>query len=309
MSKAFDFMGGHAMVTQKDSKHFMLTMSVKDTETKPDTTVSVQGTNAPFSNESLLHPAEDIALLPLIGPHTLGVQPAPVQRPQVSLIVDEDSAEDDHALSVRITAEEAESLKELSRNLLFYAQKGGLQHIVDLLERDAEQQFSDFKRRIKDHTSSETQFMIASALNEIEARTEQYPLLSASAATNLLGEFQASNPSRVISQASQARRLFAFNFGDAKTVQVPAFQFDTKHLGVWKAVPELCQTLNGLNDWGVYQWLTSVSDDLGCTPAEALQKPELEADLLYLASLYKADSTFNDLSYTADTDASEIGGR
>lgn len=179
------------------------------------------------------------------------------------------------------------------------ASKGDLAELLGNVVQAAEEKFIDLKGQLKTQRASLAQLAIAQQLNEIETRTENYPLLSAKDAAKLYGDFRSTNPSRVVSNAKQANEIFAFNFGNSKNVQVPAFQFKPQ-LGVYAAVPKLCRILSGLNDWGVYHWFTSEAEDLGCTPADALAKPDLEGDLLYLAGLFKNDSTFRSLSFESD---------
>jgi hypothetical protein len=199
-----------------------------------------------------------------------------------------------------VSSDDALTWENLLRICVSHAHRGTLEHVNEILQKDAVQQFSEFKLKIKEQPATETQYLIARQLNRIEALTKEFPLVSAKQAVYLLGDLSATNPSRVINTAKQANRLFAFNFGDSKSTQVPVFQFDPEKLGVYKPVPELCRILDGLNDWGVYQWLTTTHDDLGCSPANALSRPEMEADLLFLAGLFKSDSTLRELSYTAD---------
>lgn len=142
------------------------------------------------------------------------------------------------------------------------------------------------------------QYQLAQRLNDIEARASEYPLVTPKDASRLLGELSATNPSRLVATLKAEHKLFAFNFGDAKSVQVPAFQFKPD-LGVFSVVPKLCRILSGLNDWGVYHWFTTYSPDLDCSPAEALAISELGDDLVYLAGLFKSSSTLRELSFDA----------
>ncbi|WED25800.1 hypothetical protein L3V77_12180 [Vibrio sp. DW001] len=64
--------------------------------------------------------------------------------------------------------------------------------------------------------------------------------------------------------------MFAFSFGDDNNLKIPAFQFSTIGRGIVKVVPDLFQILQGINDYGVFQWLTAQDTDLSCTPAEAI---------------------------------------
>jgi hypothetical protein len=68
---------------------------------------------------------------------------------------------------------------------------------------------------------------------------------------------------------------------------------------VYKPVEKLCHILDELNDWGVYKWLTTHDEDLECTPAQAISRPELEEDLLYLAGVFKSESTLRGLNVTS----------
>lgn len=73
-------------------------------------------------------------------------------------------------------------------------------------------------------------------------------------------------------------------------VQLPVFQFNQSVLKPWEPVKQLCELFSGLNDWSVYDWMTSFNDDLETTPALALQKTELHDDLIDLAGLYRNES-------------------
>lgn len=163
-----------------------------------------------------------------------------------------------------------------------------------------EKSFADLRAVLKESSCSEVQFEAAKLLNEIEARVTDYPMCSPADAAKYLGELTATNPSRLVAKAKQEKRLFAFTFGNAKTVQIPTFQFNMHTLGVYDSVPRLCGILSNLNDWGVYQWLTTFSDDLEMTPAKALSEKSVWDDMYYLAGLFKSESTFRDLSYVAE---------
>lgn len=193
-------------------------------------------------------------------------------------------------------------LKRLSRVLAYSIQSGGIHDLVNELEQRVDSDFLRFKEDLKQHAMDETQFSIANSLNEIEERTTQFPLFSPKQAAVLLGDVTSKNPSRTINKAKEDGELFVFYFGNTKTAQVPSFQFNTRTLGVWKIIPKLAKTLKGLNDWGVYSWFTTDSDDLGCTPAEAVSKPEAYDDLTYLAGLFKSESTLRDLNFVAHSE-------
>lgn len=193
----------------------------------------------------------------------------------------------------------ADELKRLSRVLAYSIQSGGIHELVMELEKKVDSDFLSFKEDLKQHAMDETQFCIAKSLNAIEERAKQFPLLSPKQAAILLGDIANKNPSRTINKAKEDGELFVFYFGNAKTAQIPSFQFNTNTLGVWEVIPKLVKTLGGLNDWGVYSWFTTESDDLGCTPAEAVSKPETYNDLRYLAGLFKSESTLRDLDFIA----------
>jgi len=176
----------------------------------------------------------------------------------------------------------------------------GIETLAKDLEKDLEVDFNEFKKSVKPHSMSETQYVLAQSLNAIEKRVAEFPLVSPKEAAMLMGEVNSTNASRTISAARDQKRIFAFTFGDSKATQVPAFQFNATALKVWQPVPELAQILSGLNDWGVYSWFTTHNYDLECTPAEALGRPDLYEDLVYLAGLFKSESTLAHLSFIAE---------
>ncbi|MDA0383557.1 hypothetical protein [Vibrio owensii] len=171
--------------------------------------------------------------------------------------------------------------------------------LIDWAISQEETAFENFRSVLKETQASEEQFAAAKVLNDIESRVSEYPMCSVATAAKLLGEVTTKNPSRVIATARKENKIFAFTFGSAKNIQVPFFQFNTKKLGVYEPVPELCRILSGLNDWGVYQWLTTHSADLETAPAVALKHESLWDDLLLLAGLFKSQNTYRDLSFTA----------
>lgn len=208
--------------------------------------------------------------------------------------------------SVKLGFEEAELVSGAMRVMEHHIAHGSIKHMYHLLQQDAQKSFDDFKDAIKLHTSADdTQYLIAKDLNEIEARAKDFPLLTAKQAAILFGEVSAANPSRLVAKLKKESKLLGFYFGNSRNIQIPAFQFDTERLGVYKPVKKLCHIFDGLNDWGVYKWLTTYSDDLECTPAQALSRPELEEDLLYLAGLFKSQSTLRDLTFASEEQDNE----
>ncbi len=188
----------------------------------------------------------------------------------------------------------------LFRMITHRVNQGMTKHVNDLLIEDSEQTFFELKEAIKASRASQTQVAIAQQLNQIEELSKTYPLVSAKSAANLRGDIGVKNASRTINLAHSENQLFVFYFGNGKTAQVPTFQFDLENLGVYEVVPRLCEILSGLNDWAVYKWFATHSEDLGYTPAEALKHSESWSDLKYLAGIFKSTSTLRDLSYTAE---------
>lgn len=193
-------------------------------------------------------------------------------------------------------------LKRLSRVLAYNIQSGEFHDLVAELEQKVDSKFLAFKDELKKHSMDEVQFSIAKSLNAIEDRVQQFPLLTPKQASMFLGDLASRNPSRTVNKAKEDGSIFVFYFGNTRTAQIPAFQFNTESLGVYDVVPRLTKTLEGLNDWGVYSWFTTKSEDLDCTPAEAVSKPELYDELRYLAGLFKSDSTLRDLSFVANNE-------
>ncbi|MEZ8651874.1 hypothetical protein AB6D92_23305 [Vibrio splendidus] len=203
--------------------------------------------------------------------------------------------------SVKLGFEEAELVSGAMRVMEHHIAHGSVKHMYRLLQQDAQKSFDDFKEAIKPHTSADdTQYLIAKDLNEIEARAKNFPLITAKQASVLFGEVSAANPSRLVAKLKKEMKLLGFYFGNSRNIQIPAFQFDTERLGVYKPVERLCHIFDGLNDWGVYKWLTTHNDDLECTPAQAISRPELGEDLLYLAGLFKSQSTLRDLTFASE---------
>ncbi|EOA6542222.1 TPA: hypothetical protein ACGU7E_003450 [Vibrio vulnificus] len=193
-------------------------------------------------------------------------------------------------------------LKRLSRVLAYNIQTGDIHALVAELEQKADSKFLAFKDELKQHSMDDAQFSIAKSLNAIEDRVQQFPLLTPKQASIFLGDLASRNPSRTVNKAKEEGNIFVFYFGNTRTAQIPAFQFNTENLGVYDVVPRLTKALEGLNDWGVYSWFTTKSEDLDCTPAEAVSKPELYDELRYLAGLFKSDSTLRDLSFVANNE-------
>ncbi len=177
--------------------------------------------------------------------------------------------------------------------------QGMLKQANHALEKVLQQSFFDLKEAIGRRKASEIQYLIAKQLNDIEALTSHYPLLTAKQATAMLGDLSARSVSRTINTACQEGRLFVFYFGDAKNAQIPEFQFNVETLGVHEVVPRLCKVLRGINDWAVYKWFSSYSEDLGCTPANAIERKECWDDLVYLAGIFASSCNLRELNYVA----------
>ena len=136
----------------------------------------------------------------------------------------------------------------------------------------------------------------------LDERITQFPLVSLEEAVCLLGYRDDEDALHLVNEAKKNHQLFAFNFfNDGKPVGIPLFQIDFDKAQVFAVVPKLCAMLSQLNDIGVYCWLTSFDEDLGCTPAEAFQNPEKEDTLMYLAGLFVSDSTLRNLDFTAES--------
>lgn len=204
--------------------------------------------------------------------------------------------------SLSLGSGDVKRIHDAMRIVQQYIDHGSLERMMQVLQKDFEKNFNDLKEAIKPHSNADdTQYLIAKSLNEIEARTSDYPLITAKQAAALYGEVSAVNSSRLITKLKKELKIIGFYFGNSRSIQIPAFQFDMVSLGVHKPVERLCHILDGLNDWGVYKWLTTHNDDLGCTPAQAINRPELAEDLLYLASIFKSESTLRDLTFVSKT--------
>ncbi|GLQ71238.1 hypothetical protein [Vibrio penaeicida] len=202
---------------------------------------------------------------------------------------------------LRLGRNDVEMMSGAMRVMQQYIDHGSLDRMLNLLQKDAESSFDDFKEAIKPHSNiDETQYLIAKDLNEIEARAKDYPLIQAKQAATMFGELGAANPSRLVGKLKKEHKIIGFYFGNSRNIQIPVFQFDPINLGVYPPVEKLCRMLDGLNDWGVYKWLTTFDEDLECTPAQALSQPKLEGDLLYLAGLFKSESTLASLDFVAE---------
>lgn len=202
--------------------------------------------------------------------------------------------------SLRLSLGDIEKVNDVMRLIQRYIDNDSLDNMIQLLQKDAEKSFDDFKEAIRPHLNvDDTQHLIARKLNEIEAKKNEYPLVTAEQAAALFGEVDTSNPSRLVAKLKKELKIIGFYFGNSHNIQIPAFQFDLARLGVHKPVSKLCHILDGLNDWGVYKWLTTHNADLECTPAQAISRPELEEDLLYLAGMFKSDSTLRDSNFVS----------
>ncbi|MEF1281768.1 hypothetical protein QTO05_22085 [Vibrio fortis] len=197
---------------------------------------------------------------------------------------------------LRLDGSEIEKINEAISLIQRHIDCGSLERVMQLLRKDAEISFEDYEEVIEPPTKR----LITKKLNEIEARTSEYPFISAKQAADLLGDVNATNPSRLIAQLKKERKIIGFYFGNSSEIQIPAFQFNRSSLGVHKPVEKLCHTLDHLNDWGVYKWLTTYDEDLKCTPAQAISRPALEKDLLYLAGIFKSESTLRDSIFTSE---------
>lgn len=204
-----------------------------------------------------------------------------------------------HHLATIALPENWEQANKLAVVVQKFSDANRIDDLIEWAVSTEEEAFESFRLNLKETRASVEQHAAALTLNEIEERASQYPMCSVAQAAKLLGDINTKNPSRVIATAKKEHRLFAFTFGNAKSVQVPFFQFNTESLGVYKPIPTLCRILDGINDWGTYQWLTTHSDDLETTPAEAVKHKSLHEDLIILAGLFKSQTTFSDLSFTA----------
>lgn len=202
--------------------------------------------------------------------------------------------------NLRLSSGDVERVNGAMRLIQRYIDHGSLDRMVKLLQIDAEKSFCDFKEAVGlISNTNDTHYLIAKDLKEIEARTNKYPLIPAKQAAIFLGEVNITNPSRLVAKLKKELKIIGFYFGNSRKIQIPAFQFDMINLGVYKPVEKLCHILDELNDWGVYKWLTTHDEDLECTPAQAISRPELEEDLLYLAGVFKSESTLRGLNVTS----------
>ena len=186
-----------------------------------------------------------------------------------------------------------------------FSQNGELADFLNLAEEHAEHGLLEFKRSVKKSSYSPAQYELVQTLNTIEKKITEFPLVTPKQATQLLGMFASSNPSRDIGKLVKQNKLFGFSFGESKVLQLPAFQFDDKELKAWPPVNRLCELLSNLNDWAVYDWLTTDNDDLGTTPAEALKRPDLYDDLLDIAGLYRNENKHAHLSFNVKEDSKD----
>ncbi|QCZ95443.1 hypothetical protein [Salinimonas iocasae] len=205
-------------------------------------------------------------------------------------------------VQVEVHAAEAQMSRILELTELF-AQSGELDHFLSMAEEHAEHSLMEFKRSVKARNYSPAQYELVQALNTIEKKVTDFPLVTPKQATQLLGMFASSNPSRDIGKLVKENKLLGFSFGEAKVLQLPAFQIDDKKLKVWPPVHRLCELLSGLNDWAVYDWLTTDNDDLGTTPADALKRSELYDDLLDVAGLFLNENKHAHLSFSVKEDS------
>lgn len=139
--------------------------------------------------------------------------------------------------------------------------------------------------------------IINQRLREIETKSKDFPFVDENTAVFLMGKLNAANSKSIVIDAQKKHSLLVFSFGKADCIYIPEFQFQKHGTGVMPVVPELCKILSGLNDWGVFDWLTSYSEDLQCTPADAIHDQELIDDLVYLAGLFSSESRLSHLSY------------
>ena len=200
-------------------------------------------------------------------------------------------------VQVEVHAAEAQMSRILELTELF-AQSGELDHFLSMAEEHAEHSLMEFKRSVKARNYSPAQYELVQALNTIEKKVTEFPLVTPKQATTLLGMFASSNPSRDIGKLVKQNKLLGFSFGEAKVLQLPAFQIDDKELKVWPPVHRICELLSNLNDWAVYDWLTTDNDDLGTTPADALKRAELYDDLLDVAGLFRNENKHAHLSFS-----------
>ncbi len=199
-----------------------------------------------------------------------------------------------------INADDEFPLERHLELMQLFSQHGELSELTKLAEDLAENKLLDFKQSVKSKHYSPAEYEIVQQLNAIEDKVYEYPLITPKEATRLLGMFSATNPSRDIAHLVKSQKLFGFSFGETKTLQIPAFQFNTSDFKIWEPVSRLCGLLGDLNDWAVYDWMTTFDDDLETTPALALQEPDKYADLIDLAGLYRNENKHAHLSYTAE---------
>lgn len=203
------------------------------------------------------------------------------------------------ALQMTVQPNENHEIANILRLVTNLSNQGMLKQANHALEEVFQQSFFDLKETVGRRKASEVQYLIAKQLNDIETLASQYPLLTAKQATAMFGDLSTRSVSRTINTACQEDRLFVFYFGDAKNAQIPEFQFNVETLGVHEVVPRLCKVLKGINDWAVYKWFSSYSEDLGCTPANAIERKERWDDLVYLAGIFASSCNLRDLNYVA----------
>lgn len=183
-----------------------------------------------------------------------------------------------------------------------FSHSGKLDNFLNLAENHAESLLMEFKRTVKSSGYSPAQYGLVQTLNAIEKKVDDFPLVTPRQATKLLGMFASTNPSRDIGRLINENKLFGFSFGESKVLQLPAFQFNTAELKPWVPVSRLCELLHELNDWAVYDWMTTYNEDLGTTPAHALAIPDLYDDLIDIAGLYRNENKHAHLYYPVKGD-------
>ncbi|MPY24535.1 hypothetical protein [Shewanella sp. YLB-07] len=176
----------------------------------------------------------------------------------------------------------------------------GIENVIETLNKAALNKFLASKDFVRENHLSEAQLAVAAHLNRIETKERNYPLVIPAKATLLLGHGENANPSRIITRLKDDRELFAFSFGQARSVRIPIFQVDLEKMKVWHIIPTLSRILAGLNDWGVYDWFTTYSEDLDAAPADCLDDKDKFDDLIILAGLFKSNSIQGNLRFTAD---------
>lgn len=165
-----------------------------------------------------------------------------------------------------------------------------------LLLNNVYQEFSSQK-----HTSKLTQFFldVQGLAAGVERTQDQYKIYSdrinefkkenqiftQKQAYSVLKKPSESSPSRTINKLIGELRIFSVTYkSQGTTIGYPAFQFNVKSGRPKPIIKKVIKALkNKYQDWDLLFWFTSFSDELECTPLQAVDKPDLHEILLEVA--------------------------